>query len=60
MDLFLSILITLFLVGVVLAIAYIITAIILEKKASKSDKQEDKPQEEVPLEESPKEEENKE
>ena len=46
MDLLLSILITLFLVGVVLAIAYIITALILEKKGSKSDKQEkDQPEE---------------
>ena len=60
MDLFLSILITLFLVGVVLAITYMIVGLIMEKKGSKSDKQEDKPQEEVPSEETPKEEENKE
>ena len=55
MDLFLSILITLFLVGVVLAIAYMIVGLILEKKGSKNDKQEEKPQEETPKEEEKKE-----
>ena len=46
MDLFLSILITLFIIGVVLAIAYTIVAFVLEKKNFKNQDPERAPQEE--------------
>lgn len=45
MDLLLSILITLFLVGVVLSIVYIIIAFVLEKKTLKESAQQEAPKE---------------
>ena len=54
MDLFLSILITLFLVGVVLSIVYTIVGFVLEKKSQKQTPQEETHQE-ITLEEPKKE-----
>ena len=48
MDLLLSILITLFLVGVLLSIIYIIIGFVLEKKGSKENKEQETPQQEAP------------
>ena len=47
MDLLLSILITLFLVGVVLSIAYIAIAFVLEKKTPKESAQQESPSKEA-------------
>lgn len=48
MDLLLSILITLFLVGVVLSIVYIVIAFVLERRSPKESAQQESPSKETP------------